>query len=95
MKDVLGFAFIASLAVAAPAMGQSQAQPQAQPQPQQAAATAGSADEVVCEREQEIGSRLSSHKICHTRSQWQQLRLSDRSATEHVQSQRTMDGNGH
>ena len=93
MRQVVGFAFVASLAVAAPAIGQSQAQPQAQPQ--QVAPTVANPNEVVCEREQEIGSRLSSHKICHTRSQWMQIRLSDRGAIEHVQSQRSLDGNGH
>ena len=92
MRQAVGFVFVASLAIAVPANAQSQPQAQAQPQP---AASVANPNEVVCQKEEEIGSRLSSHKICHTRSQWQQLRLSDRSATEHVQTQRTMDADGH
>lgn len=52
-------------------------------------------DQVICEKEEDTGTRLGSHKICHTRSQWEQMRRDDRSATEHVQMQRTMDQNGH
>ena len=48
-------------------------------------------DPVICERQEEIGSRLSSRKVCHTRSQWAQLRQDDRSAVERGQSQRSMD----
>lgn len=90
---VSGFAFAAILGAAAPVAAQTQ--PQAQPQQKVATTKAAGADQVICETEEEIGSRLASHKVCRTRSQWQQLRLDDRSATERVQTQRTMDPNGH
>ena len=73
----------------------------AQTQPVQAvpvqAQTARSdyADQVVCETQEETGSRLASHKICHTRSQWAQIKRDQRDQTEHTQMQRTMDYNGH
>lgn len=72
----------------------SQAQPP-QPQPQQQAANAqhDPANDVVCERQQDTGTRLSSHKICHTRAQWQQLRYDDRDAIEKIQRERPMNGN--
>lgn len=56
---------------------------------------ANGADQVICEKQEDTGTRLGSHKICHTRSQWEQMRRDDRSATEHVQMQRSMDQNGH
>lgn len=71
------------------------AQTQPPVQPQSAPSAKSSADQVICEREQDTGSRLGAHKICHTRAQWDELRRDDRSAVEHAQSQRTMDQNGH
>lgn len=73
----------------------------AQAQPVQAvsatAQTARSdyADQVVCETEDETGSRLASHKICHTRSQWAQIKKEQRDVTEHTQMQRNIESNGH
>ena len=93
MKQLLyGLGFAALSMTAAPAMAQSQpAAPAQQPQ----AAKPAYADQMVCETQEEIGSRLSTHKICHTRSQWAQIHQDQRSNTEHTQMQRTMDYNGH
>lgn len=69
----------------------------AQAAPQQQPASAKSAynpNQVICEKEEETGSRLSSHKICHTRAQWDEMRRDDRSATEHIQMQRGMSASG-
>ncbi len=94
MKQMVsGIAFAAILAAGAPAVAQ--VQPQPQPQPQAASAKASTADPVICEKEDAIGTRLVAHKVCHTRSQWAQIHGDDRSALEHTQQQRTMDGNGH
>lgn len=91
MREMLtSFAVIAIL-TAAPAVAQTQPQLQAQ----SPVAKVSYADKVVCENELEIGSRLASHKICHTHSEWGQMRRDDRSATERTQTQRTMDANGH
>jgi len=91
VRQVLaGFAVIA-ISAAAPAVAQTQTPTQAQAQ----APKSDDADKVICEREEDTGSRLSAHKICHTRSQWAQIRRDDRSATERTQSERTMDYNGH
>lgn len=93
MKQVLyGLMFTALSATAAPTIAQTQ--PAAPAQQQQAAKTAY-ADQMVCETEEEIGSRLASHKICHTRSQWAQIHQDERSNVEHTQMQRSMDLNGH
>lgn len=95
IRSVSSFAFAAILAGATPALAQTQAQPQPQPQQSAAATKAPAADPVICEKEEEIGTRLVAHKICHTRSQWAQIHGDERSALEHTQQQRVMDGNGH
>jgi invasion protein IalB len=87
------FAFAAILTAATPAFAQTPAQPQ--PQPNAAATKVPDADPVICEKQEEIGTRLVAHKICHTRSQWAQIHGEDRSMLEHTQQQRTLDGNGH
>jgi len=38
----------------------------------------GDPDEVVCERQEILGSRLASKKICMTRAQWEEQKRSDR-----------------
>jgi invasion protein IalB len=91
VKHVLaGFAIIA-IAAATPSFAQIEAQPQ---QPA-AAAKPSDAGQMICEKQVDTGSRLSSHKICHTRSQWEQLRRDDRSELERVQMQRPMTQDGH
>lgn len=85
----LGFAALAMTTV--PALAQTKP---AAPAQQQTAKPAY-ADQMVCETEEEIGSRLASHKICHTRSQWAQIHQDERSQTEHTQMQRTIVNPGH
>ena len=46
--------------------------------------------EVICERQEEAGSRLSSKRICMTRSQWADQKTQDRQQLEKVQVQRGM-----
>lgn len=45
-------------------------------------------NEMVCEREQEPGSRLAAAKVCHTRAEWADLKSQDRQDVERVQTQR-------
>ena len=47
-------------------------------------------NEVVCEKQEVIGSRLSVKRICKTRSQWADQKLQDRMEVEKVQVQRGM-----
>src|SRR3954454_19278856 len=92
VKKVLGSALTVILLAAAPAVGQVQPQPT---RPPAAAPKAADADQMICEKQEELGSRLSTHKVCHTRSQWEQMRFGDRSTIERVQTQRSIDQNGH
>ncbi len=42
-------------------------------------------NEVVCEKQEVVGSRLATQKVCMTRAQWADLRKQDREAIERVQ----------
>jgi len=45
-------------------------------------------NEVVCERVEEIGTRLGGHRVCMTRAEWAQRRKDDRDQVERAQTQR-------
>lgn len=45
-------------------------------------------NEVVCEKQEQLGSRLATKRICMTRGQWADLRGQDRQEIERVQTQR-------
>ena len=78
----------AAFAIAAPAG--------AQTAPAQAPAPAASKDKdpnrVICERQEEIGSRLGGTKVCHTAAQWDELRKASRQQVEDWQRQNTDPG---
>lgn len=61
---------------------------QTAPAQQQAAKPAKDPNEVVCEKQEETGSRLSSHQVCMTRSQWAEQRRLNRQDIEKIQTQR-------
>ena len=45
-------------------------------------------NEIVCEKQEELGTRLSSKRICKTRAEWTEQRRLDRMEIERVQTQR-------
>lgn len=45
-------------------------------------------NEMICEKEEDTGSRLSSHKVCMTRSQWAEQRRLNRMDIDKAQTQR-------
>jgi invasion protein IalB len=71
----------------APALAQSAPQQQ---QDQQKDKSKFDPNEVVCEKQMETGSRLSSHRVCMTRNQWAEQRRLDRQEVDRVQTQRTV-----
>ena len=81
----------AALAISQPSVAQTAAPSQSQP-----STTVKSPrldmNEVVCEQQEVIGSRLARKKVCMTRAQWADMRLQDRQATEKVQLQGRMKG---
>jgi hypothetical protein len=71
---------------AAPALAQS-AQPA---QGEQTAKPAKDPNEVICERQEEIGSRLSTQKVCKTRAEWAEERRQGRMDLDKQQTQRDL-----
>jgi len=49
-------------------------------------------NEVVCEKQKELGSRVATKRICMTRAQWAERRLTDRQEVEKAQINRGMRG---
>jgi invasion protein IalB len=79
--------FAAAAVVTPVASGPAFAQAQQQP----GAKKAVDPNEVVCEKQEETGSRLSSHKVCMTRSQWAEQRRMDRQEIDKAQTQRDLN----
>jgi invasion protein IalB len=79
---------MAAPAVWTPAFAQVSTPPQPQ---QQNAKPAHDPNEIVCERQKEIGSRLAMNKVCKTRAQWAEDQRADRMVIEKVQTQRDLD----
>ena len=92
MKLVLAGLAILAVSASAPAFASQQAQTPAPAQVVQAAPRAPT-EQVICEREEDTGSRLTAHKICHTRTEWAQIQREEREDLDHRQTQRAMNGN--
>ena len=49
-------------------------------------------NELICERQEVLGSRLAKRKVCHTRAEWADIKLQDRQDLERAQTRRGMKG---
>lgn len=47
-------------------------------------------NEIVCERQEEIGSRLGGERVCKTRAQWAEERRVSRQDIDKAQTQRDL-----
>lgn len=64
-----------------------------QPAPAQTAnAKLKEPNKIICERQEEIGSRLGGKKVCKTAAEWQEERSQQRRTLEDVQRQATSTG---
>jgi hypothetical protein len=70
-----------SILLCAPAIGQA-------PTPAPAPRSGADQSEIVCEKQDVIGSRLQKKKVCMTRSEWADLRQQDKQYLEKQQTQR-------
>jgi hypothetical protein len=61
-----------------------------QPAQQQPAKPVKDPNEIVCEKQEVIGSRLNFQKICKTRAEWAEERRSSRMDLDKVQTQRDL-----
>lgn len=76
------------LGLSAPAAAQAQTTPPAS----QAQPTGPNQNEVICQKQEVIGSRLGAKKVCKTRAEWADARTQDRHELERVQTQRGSAG---
>jgi hypothetical protein len=70
--------------LSAPAFGQSVPE-------QSASKKARDPNEIVCERQEEIGSRLGGQRVCKTRAQWAEERRAVREDVDKAQMQRDLN----
>jgi hypothetical protein len=57
---------------------------------QQTAKPAKDPNEIVCEKQTQLGSRLATQRVCKTRAQWAEERLLSRQDVEKAQMQRDL-----
>lgn len=79
----------AVLGLSSPAFAQSAA-PGPPGQPQQVTKPARDPNEIVCERQQQLGSRLASERVCKTRAEWAEERRAQRMDVDKAQMQRDL-----
>ena len=78
-----GMAALLSILVAAPVVGQTPPRGNiAPPDP----------NEIVCQKQEVLGSRLQSKRVCRTRAEWADLHRLDREQLEQRQTQKPMRG---
>ena len=83
--------FVLMIAVAAPAAAQISIETdRAAPAP--AVKDGKDMNRIICERQQEVGSRLAAKKVCKTALEWQEERTANRRTLEDVQRQATSTG---
>ena len=68
MRKLMFTTVAAVLGMSAPAFAQSVSP--AQPSQPQGAKPARDPNEIVCERQQQLGSRLATERVCKTRAEW-------------------------
>ena len=59
-------------------------------QQQQPAKPAKDPNEIVCEKQEVIGTRLASQKVCKTRAEWAEERRASRMDLDKVQTRRDL-----
>jgi hypothetical protein len=85
VKTIFATAACATLLFGAPALAQTQ--PEGQKPAKQT-----DPNRIICEKIQETGSRLNSHKVCMTAQQWEDQRRRDRENLQDAQ-QRSLEPN--
>jgi predicted secreted protein len=83
---------MAALLVAVPAAAQTAAAPS--PAPATATGSARDLNKIICEKQEVIGSRLATRRVCMTRAEWADRKLQDRQEIERVQVQRGSNASG-
>ena len=88
---------VAVIAIAGAIMGASAApvaaQTSAQAPPAEAKGKTADPNKIVCEKQEVLGSRVATRRVCMTRGQWADLKNQDRQEIDKVQTRRGMNGN--
>ena len=87
MTKLFASAAAVLLATAAPALADSPA-PASASQAAESGENIGEQNKVVCRRVEAIGTRLSSKRVCRTKSEWTAQLAADRQALERIQALR-------
>jgi hypothetical protein len=82
-----GVVLLSGVLICAPATAQT-----APPAPATAPATQSTMNEVVCQKQSVLGSRLQTKRVCRTRAEWADLQRQDREGLEQRQTQKPMRG---
>jgi invasion protein IalB len=82
------FSIVLMLVIAASASAQNVGQTPAPP----STANVKDPNRIICERQEEIGSRLGGKKVCKTAAEWNEERRQQRQTLEDVQRQATSTG---
>lgn len=88
MRKLMFTTAAAVFGMSAPAFAQSA--PPAQPSQPQAAKPSRDPNEIVCERQQQLGSRLATERVCKTRAEWAEERRTQRMDVDKAQMQRDL-----
>lgn len=83
---------VGSVVLSAPAAAQIVFEQPTTAQPAAGSAQANAENKMICEKQEEIGSRLGGKKVCKTALQWQQEREQQRRTLEDTQRQATSTG---
>lgn len=81
---------LSAMALAVTSISSTAVAVQANPQPASTGAKTSDPNGVVCESQQDTGSRLASHRECKTRAEWAEERRLNRQEIEKVQTQRDL-----
>lgn len=77
-------ALLASPGLLAPALAQEAAPSQRTAKPTK------DPNEIICEKQEEIGSRIASQRVCKTRAEWAEEKRSNRQDIDKIQTQRDL-----
>ena len=83
MGKFLAGAVLAAVVSATPAMAENSAPPPGK---------TVDPNEIVCEKQEVMGSRLGSKRVCMTRAEWAEQRRLDRQDIDHAQTMRGTKG---
>ena len=90
MAKLLIASVAAVLGLSSPAIAQSTQPAQPGQAQQQGTKPARDPNEIVCERQQQLGSRLATERVCKTRAEWAEERRAQRMDVDKAQMQRDL-----